>query len=270
VQPSGNIVLVGNTTIPLTTTIKSKGKMTTTTTNVDAFGVATYNPDGSLDTTFGNGAGCLAIADQKFAAPDDWGEAVAIAADGKAILAGSAASMGGGPWYSQVGRLNVDGSLDATFGTGGLVTTALGKVNNGADGQFHAVAIQPDGKILAAGYAAFGNQSNWSLARYLPSSPQIASFTANPNPVTAGSSVTLTASNITDGNPNSSVAQVTFYSLDSAGNKTTLGTAAQTSPGVWTLTVTVNLTAGGYTLYAQAQDSYGVFGDPFALNFQVS
>jgi len=63
--------------------------------------------------------------------------------------------------------------------------------------------------------------------------------------------------------------QVAFYYFDSTGNKVTLGYGTQTSPGVWTLTFTVNLAPGTYTLFAQAEDSYGVFGDPVPLTLQV-
>jgi hypothetical protein len=62
---------------------------------------------------------------------------------------------------------------------------------------------------------------------------------------------------------------VAFYYFDSSGNKVTLGTGTQTSPGVWALTFTVNLPSGSYTLFAQAEDSYGVFGDPLALTLTV-
>jgi hypothetical protein len=108
------------------------------------------------------------------------------------------------------------------------------------------------------------------IARYLPSAPQIGSFTASAYTVTAGSNLTLTASNITDGNPNSTITQVTFYCFDSSGNKVILGTGTQTSPGVWTLTFKVQLPPGTYTLFAQAEDSYGVFGDPIALTLTVN
>jgi hypothetical protein len=59
--------------------------------------------------------------------------------------------------------------------------------------------------------------------------------------------------------------------LDSSGNQVSLGTVTQSSGGVWTLTSAnaFGLTLGTYTLYAQAQDSYGVFGDPVALSLQV-
>jgi hypothetical protein len=102
-----------------------------------------------------------------------------------------------------------------------------------------------------------------------PAQPEIGSFTANPNPVASGSTTTLTASNITDGNASSTITQVTLYYFDSSGNKVTLGNATQTSPSVWTLNFTVNLASGTYTIYAQAEDSYGVFGDPVALALTV-
>ena len=107
------------------------------------------------------------------------------------------------------------------------------------------------------------------VARYLSSEPAIGSFTASPDPVTAGGSTTLTASNITDGNLNSTITQVAFYYFDSSGNKVTLGTVTQSSGGAWSLTFTVNLAPGSYTLFAQAEDSYGVFGDPLALTLTV-
>jgi uncharacterized delta-60 repeat protein len=226
-----------------------------------------YNPNGTLDTTFGNGAGYVVIENPQYTPPYQYAFAAALESDGKVILAGSVSSTTSAPAYSQVARLNGDGSLDAAFGNGGLVTTALG---NMSQSRFTAVAIQPDGKILAAGFADVGSQSDWSLARYLPSEPQIGSFNASSNSVSAGSSETLTASNITDGNPNSTITQVTFYYFDSGGNQVTLGTATQTSPGVWTLTFTVNLAPGGYTLFAQAEDSYGVFGDPILAALQVN
>jgi hypothetical protein len=95
------------------------------------------------------------------------------------------------------------------------------------------------------------------------------------HPVAAGSSLTLTASGITDANPNSTITQVAF-SADSnndgllePGTDMLLGYAAQTSPSVWMFTFTVNLSSGSYTLFAQAQDSYGVFGDPIMTGIQV-
>src|SRR5262249_1648961 len=125
------------------------------------------------------------------------------------------------------------------------------------------------GKIVAVGYEYNGINDTFAVARYLPSEPQIGSFTASPNPVTSGSTLTLTASNIPDGNAGATITQVSFYYFDGSGKKVTRGTGTQTSPGIWTLNFTVNLTAGTCTIYAQAEDSYGVFGDPFALSLTV-
>ena len=51
---------------------------------------------------------------------------------------------------------------------------------------------------------------------------------------------------------------------------TLLGYRTQTSPGVWSYTFTVNLASRIYTLFAQAEDSYGDFGDPAALTLTVN
>jgi len=108
-----------------------------------------------------------------------------------------------------------------------------------------------------------------ALVRFLGSAPQVGSFTASPNPVTSGSSTTLTASNISDGNPNSTITQVAFYYIDSTGTQQVLGYGTSDGLGDWTLSFTVSLLPGTYTLYAQAQDSYGAFGDPLALTLTV-
>jgi hypothetical protein len=70
---------------------------------------------------------------------------------------------------------------------------------------------------------------------------------------------------------------VAFY-LDSnndgklePGTDALLGYATQSSPGVWTLTDSsaFGLTKGTYTLFARAEGSDGVFGDPVALTLTV-
>jgi hypothetical protein len=73
------------------------------------------------------------------------------------------------------------------------------------------------------------------------------------------------------------ITQVAFY-LDSnndgtlePGTDTLLDYATQTSPGVWTLTnnSAFGLIAGTYRLFTQAQDNYGVPGEPVALALTV-
>src|SRR5947199_10478879 len=85
----------------------------------------------------------------------------------------------------------------------------------------YAVALQADGKIVAAGQSASSQQTSYdfAVARFLgdPVPPRIGSFTASPNPVTAGSTVTLTAANVVGLNAGGSITQVAFY-LDSNGD----------------------------------------------------
>src|SRR5215472_5110045 len=54
------------------------------------------------------------------------------------------------------------GMLDTSFGTGGKVTTDFA----GSGDSAAAVAVQPDGKILAAGGATINGSSAFGLARY--------------------------------------------------------------------------------------------------------
>jgi uncharacterized delta-60 repeat protein len=207
--------------------------------------LARFNSNGTPDSTFnGNGLLVVDISAAPYNADSHFFENcltdVAIQGDGKIVAAGLTEADGpfNGSSYSQfvLLRVNASGSVDSTFGNTGLVVTDA----TSAGDEANAVLIQSDGKILLGGTA---------LARYLPSDPQVASFTANANPVTSGSSTTLTASNFTDSNPSS--------------------TGTQTSPGVWTFTFTVNLAPGTYTLFAQAEDNFGVFGDPLALVLTV-
>lgn len=63
------------------------------------------------------------------------------------------------------------GSLDASFGSGGVITTILGSL-----GAAYGVAVQPDGKIVAAGYANHGGNYDFALVRYTASGALDPSF----------------------------------------------------------------------------------------------
>jgi len=60
-------------------------------------------------------------------------------------------------------RYNTDGSLDSTFGTGGIVTTAIGTATNQGWGE----ALQSNSEIVVAGFAANGSKYNFTVTRYL-------------------------------------------------------------------------------------------------------
>jgi len=102
---------------------------------------------GELDITFGvNGKVTTSIGTNKRAIAN----AVALQADGKIVAAGYSL-IGTDPNSTNndfaVVRYNADGSLDTTFGSGGIVTTPIGI---GYDTAFSA-AIQSDGKIVVVG-----------------------------------------------------------------------------------------------------------------------
>jgi uncharacterized delta-60 repeat protein len=122
------------------------------------FALVRYNIDGSLDTGFGIGG----KATTDFGTGLGFLRAVAIQSDGKIVAAGS--SYDGTPFAFTLVRYNSDGSLDTHFGTGGTVTTAVGTRVD----EIYAVAIQPDGKIVAAGSSDTGTGYVFALARYLP------------------------------------------------------------------------------------------------------
>jgi uncharacterized delta-60 repeat protein len=117
--------------------------------------VARYLFSGALDTTFG-GDGRVTISfphppiDEASAA-----EAVLLQPDGRLVLVGGTAGSDGVSFA--LARLNTDGSLDPSFGTGGKVT-----VPNG--GGATAGLLQPDGRIVAVGRQAL----SIIAARYNP------------------------------------------------------------------------------------------------------
>jgi uncharacterized delta-60 repeat protein len=122
------------------------------------FGVARYNADGSLDTAFGDGGKAVT----EF---DGYLFALSLQSDGKIIAAGEAVFLGVNLFA--LARFNRDGSLDATFGSGGKVLSGFG----GRGSRITSLGIQRDGKIVAAGFGwgEFGAQSpEWSfeLARF--------------------------------------------------------------------------------------------------------
>jgi uncharacterized delta-60 repeat protein len=159
------------------------------------------------------------------------------------------------------------GALDTSFGAGGMTTDNF---------RAGAIAVQGDGKIITMGLATIGGALVLSLARYLPSNSQIGWPAASPNPVAAGTNVTLTVSNISDNAyPATTVTQVTFYQ-DTNGNgvldsgDTLLGTGTlNTSTGVWSFTLSTTGLHGTYTLFAQAYDG-SVFYDPISIQVTVN
>jgi len=122
-----------------------------------AFALVRYNTNGTLDATFGTGGKVTTAVGTS----DDSAYALAIQADGKLAVAGE--TFNGSTWDFALVRYNANGTLDATFGTGGKVTTAVGTSDEAA----YALAIQADGKLVAAGETDVGsNNYDFALLRY--------------------------------------------------------------------------------------------------------
>lgn len=105
------------------------------------FTVIRYNVDGTLDNAF-NGNGKVITQIASF---EDLFYSTAIQADGKIVTAGGALGVGGALSFAVV-RLNANGTFDPSFNGSGRVIT-----NIGYSDRAYSVAIQPDGKIVAAG-----------------------------------------------------------------------------------------------------------------------
>lgn len=92
---------------------------------------------------------------------DDRASDVAVQPDGKIVVAGSSANSAN--LDLALARYNPDGSLDPGFSEDGLVVVDV----SGDDDEAVAVAVMPDGAIVAAGYTFNGADRDFVLARFL-------------------------------------------------------------------------------------------------------
>jgi uncharacterized delta-60 repeat protein len=134
-QPDGRVVLAGR--------------------SPNGFALARYDVDGSLDPTFGDG-GLVTTAPE----PGYYGaSALTIDSDGRLIAAGQIVT---GECDAALVRYEPDGTLDASFGESGVVTTDLGA---GCE-RLSELRVQADGKIVAVGGAG-RNNTHVAVLRYL-------------------------------------------------------------------------------------------------------
>lgn len=123
------------------------------------FAVARYSVFGSLDTSL-DGDGKLTTDLNGW---DDDASSIALQTDGKIVLAGETSVIAGGFYQFGVVRYNPDGALDNTFDADGKVNTTFG-INSGDHA--YGVAVQTDGRIVAAGYTLNGSNFDFAVARY--------------------------------------------------------------------------------------------------------
>lgn len=123
---------------------------------------------GEPDVTFGDNG----KVKTDFFGSRDVARAMAIQSDGRIVVAGDA---GPDPLISDfaVARYNPDGSPDSAFGTGGKVITEFTK----GFGHPQTLAIQPDSKIIVAGYTyTYIDGTSFAIARYNPDGSLDAGF----------------------------------------------------------------------------------------------
>ena len=224
----------GRLDVARATAIQPDGKIVAAGDNDGSFTVARYNPNGSPDQTFGSaGQVTTRIGGLRMS-----GSAVGIQPDGKIIVAG-----GESPYFVLV-RYNNDGTSDTSFGIAGdgIVTIVVD-----AGSAAHAMAIQPDGKIIVAGSArlGIGHTDRFALARFTVDGRLDLSFaaggtlttafpgfdTANAWAVAVQPDAKIVAAGVAAG-PGGSVA-VARYNSDGSLDRS-FGTAGTTTTGVGT------------------------------------
>ncbi|MFF0494362.1 hypothetical protein ACFYTQ_35540 [Nocardia sp. NPDC004068] len=153
IQSDGKIVVAGT----------SHGTVTG-----DNIAVARYTGEGVLDPNFGDSGKVSADLGTRA----DHANAVALAADGRIIVAGSTHDPGRGDNFVLVGYTR-DGKQDTAFGDGGRVSTDF----DGKADIAYALAVAPDGKLVATG-TSHGTTTgdNIALARYTANGKPDAGF----------------------------------------------------------------------------------------------
>ncbi|HQA12445.1 delta-60 repeat domain-containing protein, partial [Zoogloea sp.] len=115
------------------------------------FAIVRYAADGSLDTTFGGGSG---ITTTNFGGSDA-AASILLQPDGKIV------AVGGSATNTAIARYLADGTLDTSFSGDGLLTVSVG-----ASGYLYSTALQPDGRIVAAGFTNGGSDDNVLVQRF--------------------------------------------------------------------------------------------------------
>ena len=151
IQPDGKILVGGNFTIA---------------NRVERSGIARFNADGSLDTSFNPNADIIGTIFGGVVT------AIKIQTDGK-ILIGGYFTSAGNALHKNIARLNADGTIDNTF-----VTET--SIFSGINGTVNDIEIRSDGKIFVAGTFSYGDNSGttrfYNVALFNPDGSPDTSF----------------------------------------------------------------------------------------------
>lgn len=259
----------------------------------DFYALVRYLPNGTLDATYGTGGIALTPIPALPAASDQLADAKRLP-DGKVVTAGGLTytTMPYGTNTDFVlGRFNSNGSLDTTFGNSS--GWAVHDLHAGANDYAFALAVQPDGKLVAAGrsFGFGGADSDFSLARYDANGSLDATFagdgTVRTDLFSGSTDVAFGLARQSDGkfvvagrtNTDWGVARYEGDTTDASAPVTSAGVTPAANTGGWHNTnVTVSLTAtddggsgvkeihhnldnGGETITAGASANAGVNGE---------
>jgi uncharacterized delta-60 repeat protein len=214
-------------------------------TNRTDFVLIRYHADGTLDTSFG-GAGIVVTPIGTSSS------AHALVVQGSRLLAAGTASLSGGVFA--LARYDADGTLDATFGQGGIVTTRVG-----GNGSANALTLQQDGKPVAAGGAYIGS-GRIVLARYEgdpTGGPTSTTSTSSTSTVTTPTTTSSTTSSTTTSATTTTMGGGTpvQISLRSIGSEdgTVVESSATSGVGGFSSATLTNLQAGDHLSNGQAK-----------------
>ena len=126
--------------------LQSDGKIVVAGYSAGDFALVRYTASGALDTSFGNGGKVIT----PIGGGTDSGQSVAVQSDGKIVVAGYTYIGDATNYDFALTRYTVAGTLDASFGSGGIVSTSIGS----GDDRGYSLALQSDGKIVVAGSSA--------------------------------------------------------------------------------------------------------------------
>ena len=157
-QPDGKIIVAG---------VSGAGPYS----ELNDFALARYNANGSLDPAFGTG-GKLKTHFPGVYNTGSNATAVALQSDGKIIVAGRYKNEGSYREFA-LARYNANGSLDPSFGSGGMLTTSMGAGDSAA----LSIVLLPNGRIVLTGYFTAGHRNHdFALACYSPNGTLDQSF----------------------------------------------------------------------------------------------
>ena len=174
----------------------------------DDFAVVRYNTDGTLDTSFsgdGKVTTALGVSDDRF-------YSIGLQSDGKIVAAGSSYDDTGSIFDFALVRYNTDGTSDSSFSGDGIVTTSVG-----ASSQILSIALQSDGKIVAAGYSYTGSgNTDFALVRYNTDGTSDSSFSGDGKVITAISGLEDSATSVVLQSDGKIVAAGYSYNVDTS------------------------------------------------------